>query len=307
MPDCATRHRRCLAVVAVAARRPAGARGRRPIRPRHPPDRAVPGRRLQRRGGAADCAASREGARPDRHRRQPAGGGRHRRQRRGGEGRARRPHAAAGRLLAHGHAGAQPQAALQHRARFRADLAGQHQRDGVLRQSEGAGEQPHRIRRARRGRSPGKFNYASPGAGSQTHLADRSAQPQGRHHACSTCPIAAARRPRMAVLAGEADFTLLAPNVLFPHIRAGTLAADRHRRRDAPSAIAGRADHGRAGFRRCARSSGSACSPPPARRGRSSIASTPSSTASSDCPRSPTNSPSRASRRPAARRRNSGS
>ena len=31
--------------------------------PRHPPDRALPGRRLQRRGGTADCAAPGEGAR----------------------------------------------------------------------------------------------------------------------------------------------------------------------------------------------------------------------------------------------------
>ena len=38
-------------------------------------------------------------------------------------------------------------------------------------------------------------------------------------------------------------------------------------------------------FRTRGRSSGSACSPPPARRGRSSIVSTPSSTASSGCPR----------------------
>ena len=117
--------------------------------PDHPPDRAVPGRRLERRDGPADRAASRKVARPDRDRRQPSGRGRTGRHRGGGARDAGRPHAAAGRVLAHGAAGAQSEAALQHREGFRAGHAGQHQCDVLLRASERAGEHAHGVRRAR--------------------------------------------------------------------------------------------------------------------------------------------------------------
>ena len=71
-------------------------------------------------------------------------------------------------------------------------------------------------------KNPGKFNYSSPGAGSQTHLLiellSRRAGIATQH-----LPYRGGAPASLAVIAGEADFTLLAPNVLFPHIRAGTL------------------------------------------------------------------------------------
>jgi len=70
--------------------------------------------------------------------------------------------------------------------------------------------------------NPGKFNYASPGAGSQTHLLidllSRKAGIGMQH-----LPYRGGAPASLAVITGEAEFTLLAPNVLFPHIRAGTL------------------------------------------------------------------------------------
>lgn len=70
--------------------------------------------------------------------------------------------------------------------------------------------------------SPGKLNYSSPGAGSQTHLLieliSRRAGIAAQH-----LPYRGGAPATLAVISGEADFTLLAPNVLFPHIRAGTL------------------------------------------------------------------------------------
>lgn len=70
--------------------------------------------------------------------------------------------------------------------------------------------------------SPGKLNYSSPGAGSQTHLLiellSRRAGIRTQH-----VPYRGGAPAATAVLSGEADFTLLAPNVLFPHVKAGTL------------------------------------------------------------------------------------
>ncbi len=70
--------------------------------------------------------------------------------------------------------------------------------------------------------SPGKLNYSSPGAGSQTHLLiellGRRAGMRALH-----VPYRGGAPAATAVISGEADFTLLAPNVLFPHVRAGTL------------------------------------------------------------------------------------
>jgi tripartite-type tricarboxylate transporter receptor subunit TctC len=69
---------------------------------------------------------------------------------------------------------------------------------------------------------PGKLNYSSPGAGSQTHLVvellSRKAGITMQH-----LPYRGGAPAMMAVLSGEADFTLLAPNVIFPHIKAGTI------------------------------------------------------------------------------------
>ena len=71
-------------------------------------------------------------------------------------------------------------------------------------------------------KSPGTFNYSSPGAGSQTHLLiDLLSRKAGI--AMQHLPYRGGAPASMAVIAGEAELTLLAPNVLFPHIRAGTL------------------------------------------------------------------------------------
>jgi tripartite-type tricarboxylate transporter receptor subunit TctC len=70
--------------------------------------------------------------------------------------------------------------------------------------------------------NPGKFNYASPGAGSQTHLMiellSRRTGITMQH-----LPYRGGAPAILATLSGEADFTLLAPNVIFPHIKAGTI------------------------------------------------------------------------------------
>jgi tripartite-type tricarboxylate transporter receptor subunit TctC len=71
-------------------------------------------------------------------------------------------------------------------------------------------------------KNPGKLNYSSPGAGSQTHLLiellSRRAGITAQH-----VPYRGGAPTTLAVLSGEAEFTLLAPNVIFPHIRAGTI------------------------------------------------------------------------------------
>ena len=129
------------------------ARRRADLHPHHPPDRAVPA------GGSNDVMARIIAPHLEQALGQtvivdnrPAAAGISR-QRRGGEGAAGWPHAAAGRILAHGDAGGEFEAALQHREGFRAALAYQHQRDGVLRQSEGAGEDAQGVHRAGEERS----------------------------------------------------------------------------------------------------------------------------------------------------------
>jgi tripartite-type tricarboxylate transporter receptor subunit TctC len=70
--------------------------------------------------------------------------------------------------------------------------------------------------------NPGKFNYSSPGAGSQTHLLidllSRRAGITMQH-----LPYKGGAPAMMATITGEAEFTLLAPNVIFPHIKAGAI------------------------------------------------------------------------------------
>jgi tripartite-type tricarboxylate transporter receptor subunit TctC len=69
---------------------------------------------------------------------------------------------------------------------------------------------------------PGKFNYSSPGAGSQTHLTvellSKRAGIKMQH-----IPYKGGAPATTAVISGEVEFTMLAPNVIFPHIEAGTI------------------------------------------------------------------------------------
>jgi tripartite-type tricarboxylate transporter receptor subunit TctC len=71
-------------------------------------------------------------------------------------------------------------------------------------------------------KNPGKFNYASPGAGSQTHLTmellSRRAGIRLQH-----IPYKGGAPALMATIAGETELTMLAPNVIFPHIEAGRI------------------------------------------------------------------------------------
>jgi tripartite-type tricarboxylate transporter receptor subunit TctC len=70
--------------------------------------------------------------------------------------------------------------------------------------------------------NPGKFNYSSPGTGSQTHLTiellSRRAGIKMQH-----IPYKGGAPAMTAVISGETEFTMLAPNVIFPHIQAGTI------------------------------------------------------------------------------------
>src|SRR3954447_13339197 len=71
-------------------------------------------------------------------------------------------------------------------------------------------------------KAPGKFNYSSPGAGSQTHLTvellSKRAGIKMQH-----IPYKGGAPATTAVISGEVEFTMLAPNVIFPHIEAGTI------------------------------------------------------------------------------------
>jgi tripartite-type tricarboxylate transporter receptor subunit TctC len=71
-------------------------------------------------------------------------------------------------------------------------------------------------------KNPGKFNYSSPGAGSQTHLTvellSKRAGIKMQH-----IPYKGGAPATTAVISGEVEFTMLAPNVIFPHIEAGTI------------------------------------------------------------------------------------
>jgi tripartite-type tricarboxylate transporter receptor subunit TctC len=71
-------------------------------------------------------------------------------------------------------------------------------------------------------KNPGKFNYSSPGAGSQTHLTiellSKRAGIKMQH-----IPYKGGAPAVTAVISGETELTMLAPNVIFPHIEAGTI------------------------------------------------------------------------------------
>lgn len=71
-------------------------------------------------------------------------------------------------------------------------------------------------------KEPGKYNYASPGVGSQTHL---TIELLSRRYGIKLVhvPYRGGAPATQAMISGESQFTMLAPNVLFPHIEAGTL------------------------------------------------------------------------------------
>lgn len=71
-------------------------------------------------------------------------------------------------------------------------------------------------------KNPGKFNYASPGIGSQTNLTIEFLSRRTGIKLVHV-PYRGGAPATRAMISGEAQFTLLAPNVLFPHIEAGKL------------------------------------------------------------------------------------
>ena len=87
-------------------------------------------------------------------------------------------------------------------------------------------------------KDPDKYNYASPGVGSQTQLTIellmRRTGIKLQH-----VPYRGGAPATQAMLAGETHFTLLAPNVIFPHIESGKIRAiatgDRKRHPRAPN------------------------------------------------------------------------
>ena len=73
-------------------------------------------------------------------------------------------------------------------------------------------------------KEPGKYNYASPGVGSQTQLTvellSRRTGIKLQH-----IPYRGGAPATQAMIAGETHFTMLAPNIIFPHIEAGKIRA----------------------------------------------------------------------------------
>ena len=73
-------------------------------------------------------------------------------------------------------------------------------------------------------KEPGKYNYASPGVGSQTQLTiellSRRTGIKLQH-----IPYRGGAPATQAMLSGETQLTLLAPNVIFPHIESGKIRA----------------------------------------------------------------------------------
>ena len=101
-------------------------------------------------------------------------------------------------------------------------------------------------------KEPGKYNYASPGVGSQTQLTiellSRRTGIKLQH-----IPYRGGAPATQAMLSGETQFTMLAPNVIFPHIEAGKIRAIASGAPQASSAAAEPADHGRARLSRTSR------------------------------------------------------
>ncbi|MBX9774076.1 MAG: tripartite tricarboxylate transporter substrate binding protein [Xanthobacteraceae bacterium] len=71
-------------------------------------------------------------------------------------------------------------------------------------------------------KEPGKYNYASPGVGSQTQLTVellmRRTGIKLQH-----IPYRGGAPATQAMLSGETHFTMLAPNIIFPHIESGKI------------------------------------------------------------------------------------
>ena len=112
--------------------------------------RAVSGRRLGRRGGAAAGAEAQREHGAEFHRREPRRRrGRRGRRERGGEGRARRLHADVHRLDPHHHAVHQQQDPLRRREGFRAGVAGRVRAAAGFDRAECAGEYAQGILRSR--------------------------------------------------------------------------------------------------------------------------------------------------------------
>jgi tripartite-type tricarboxylate transporter receptor subunit TctC len=87
-------------------------------------------------------------------------------------------------------------------------------------------------------KEPGKYNYASPGVGSQTQLTVELLM-QRTGIKLQHIPYRGGAPATQAMLSGETHFTMLAPNVIFPHIEGGTIRAiatgDRKRHPRAPN------------------------------------------------------------------------
>jgi tripartite-type tricarboxylate transporter receptor subunit TctC len=71
-------------------------------------------------------------------------------------------------------------------------------------------------------KSPGKYNYASPGVGSQTHLTVELLSLRTGIK-LQHVPYRGGAPATRAMLSGETEFTMLAPNVLFPLIADGKI------------------------------------------------------------------------------------
>jgi tripartite-type tricarboxylate transporter receptor subunit TctC len=84
-------------------------------------------------------------------------------------------------------------------------------------------------------KAPGKYNYASPGVGSQTHMTVELLSLRTGIK-LQHVPYRGGAPATRAMLTGETEFTMLAPNVLFPHIADGKIrpiangAPERHKR-----------------------------------------------------------------------------
>ena len=96
---------------------------------------------------------------------------------------------------------------------------------------------------------PGKFNYASPGAATQTHLViellSRRAGIKLQH-----IPYRGGAPAMTAMVAGDTHFTAISTLLSLPQIQAGRLAADCDRQSHARAAVPGSADRRGAGLSR---------------------------------------------------------
>ena len=229
------------ALAAVAAGCRGGARRRADLPdPDRPPDRAVPGRRLERRDGAADRAASRKGARPDRRssttaRPRPVRSAPRRWRKAAPDG-----HTLL--LVASSHT---VQPALNPKLPYNTEkdfapisLVNTNAMFFFVNPSVPANTLTEFVELAKK--EPGKYNYASPGVGSQTQLTIELLEPPHRHQARAHSLSRRRAGDAGDDLAARSHFTMLAPNVHLPAHRGRQDPRDRERRADAPSAAAER-------------------------------------------------------------------